>query len=48
MNRALPYSMSNDIFADRSLSRFGEACRVSSKGKSGKMCDRLFQDLQNC
>jgi hypothetical protein len=24
MNRALPYSMSDDIFADRSLSRFGE------------------------
>ena len=35
-------------FEDRSLSRFGEACRVSSKGKSEKMCDRLFQDLQNC
>ena len=31
---------------DRSLSRFGEACRVSSKGKSEKTCDRLFQDLQ--
>ncbi len=23
-NRALPYSMSDDIFVDRSLSRFGE------------------------
>ena len=35
-------------YADRSLSRFGEAGRVSSKGKSEKTCDRLFQDLQNC
>ncbi len=38
----------NRYFADRSLSRFGGTCRVSSKGKSGKTCDRLFQDLQNC
>ena len=38
----------NRYFADRSLSRFGETCRVSSKGKSGGTCDRLFQDLQNC
>ncbi len=35
-------------FADRSQSSFGKAYRVSSKGKSGKTCDRLLQDLQNC
>jgi hypothetical protein len=47
-NRALPYSMSNDILRIVLCRGFGEACRVSSKGESEGTCDRLFQDLQNC